>query len=110
MNRNIEVPCPCGQSCKGVGSWGQITKCFLSETGYRMPYKLRSLIDNDSGTGWKGFVNRAALTFLTNFSDKNKNIEYFTYQCPSCGCEVYFISSINNGSPSFKRLGDTSSC
>lgn len=113
--KDVIIRCPCGQRCKDVGrgrfGYVKIPKCFLSYSGKKTPLELKSNLRSETEGGFLKKLIIAAVVALTPTMDKILNGEYKIFQCPGCGCEVYFMLwNDANGDRKCKRVHDTAKC
>ena len=112
---DVAITCPCGQKCRGVskGRFGhvKIPVCFLSYRGKKIPLELNSYFKSEMDDGFLKNLFITAIIKVAPAMDEILNAEYQTFQCPGCGCEVYFsLWDDAHGSRKCKRVLDTSKC
>lgn len=97
----MTVRCPCGTRCRGADNLGRAPDCFESYVGDFLPLRFRG------GGSLGGMVAGAAATaFLQTFNELNWEV----YQCPSCGCEVVFMTYKTSSGINRRRCADTATC
>ena len=102
---NLNVPCPCGAKCKGADRLGRAPICFRAYSGNDMPRNFRRELYK--GASFLGVIGRS---LAMGFIEATVTPLYEVYECPSCGCEVLFVSYETSGGSRIKRAGDNSSC
>lgn len=113
--KGVIIRCPCGQRCKGTGrgrfGYVRIPACFLSYSGKKMPLELKSNLRSETEGGFLINLFMAVIVAAQPKMDEILNGEYKIFQCPGCGCEVYFnLWNDANGDRKCKRVHDTAKC
>ena len=97
----VHIICPCGPNCRGADHLGRAPDCFLSFEGTRLPFQ------------WQNFDDLGELIvagFVKRLFENIVQPQYEIYQCPSCGCEVIFVTIERSYGTSRTRVGDTARC
>ena len=95
----MTVLCPCASKCNGSDSFGRAPECFLSQTSKITPIQFMDQMD----MGWGGILGRAFLRAAANLMHE-------VYQCPSCGCEVLFVTWETSSGKNRKRVTTRTEC
>jgi hypothetical protein len=97
----MNIFCPCGRNCPGVDAFGRAPDCYQSYTGTDLPSRFIP------GDGILGSILGGA---MVGFAQGILQPSYEIYQCPTCGCEVAFMTWDDSRGTHLRRIGDLKNC